>query len=213
MRAVAIGVLMFASGIGQVAQAAAVFGYDSGVPATTRGDGPWVVGNLFSVGGVAHWVTALGVQDVGLSGFVANSLLVGIWDSTGTTLLASASVLTTDTLLGSYRYHSLAAPILLTANTQYLIGAQVGAGLEFFLDDPSAPVPFSATAGFTLLQNRFRSGSTFLAPLNDGTLAVGRWAPANADATPVPEPSGLILTACGLVALVTARWLCAGRSS
>jgi hypothetical protein len=179
--------------------------FDSSVSATTRGDGPWMVGDLFQVGTAAELVTALGIQDVVTSGFVGGSLQVGIWNSTGTVLLASAFVSSTDPLSNSYRYHTLAAQIVLAANTQYLIGATVGSGLAWFLDSGTVPVPYSAAAGFTLLQNRFNAGAAFTAPLANGGLAVGRWGPANALATAVPEPDGLILTGIGFVVLYAGR--------
>ena len=45
-------------------------------------------------------------------GFFSTPLEVGLWNSTGTTLIATASVATTDPITGSYRYENVAVETL-----------------------------------------------------------------------------------------------------
>lgn len=179
--------------------------------AGSRGDGPFMVGNLFTVGSVSLQVSALGVQDYGgagvanTDGFFNSPRDVGLWNAAGTSLLARASVTSTDPLTGTYRYASI-TPIVLSANTQYLIGALVGAGYEWFGDSFTA-ASYSGSPGLiTLGPSRFASGGSFTAPLQDGNTSgavTGRWAPANM--LVVPEPSALSLFAVGLVGVVLRR--------
>ncbi|MCX6925862.1 MAG: hypothetical protein NT154_22045, partial [Verrucomicrobia bacterium] len=120
---------------------------------SARADGPYTIGNSITVGNQALVVDKLGAMDttstgLGTDGFVAGSVQVGIWNAGGI-LLASATVTSADPLDGSYRYHALPAPITLAANTTYLIGARVGAGIEWFLDANLNPV-VSADAGIGL---------------------------------------------------------------
>ena len=188
---------------------AIVLDYNPAIQGTARGDGPWVIGTLFQVGPQNQLITHLGAQDAdaaatandpdgadGLTGFADDDgfvrpfIDVGLWDATGTTLLAQARVLTTDPVVDSWRWHALTSAVVLQANTQYLIGATVGAGIEWFIDDVTAPVPFTANPGFSLIQNRFISSptGTLLAPTSNGTGVLGRWGAANA-ASLIPEPA------------------------
>ena len=177
-----------------VSSASAVIINDS-TGTSHRFDGPWTVGNLFEVGGSDIVINALGVQDSSLTGpatdgFVAGSVNVGLWNAGGTSLLASATVASADTLIGTYRYAAfdLGGTVTLTAGTSYLIGAAVGDGIEYFEDGAT----FTGS-GVTLTASRHVAGGTLAAPGNDSG-AVGRWAPANA--TLIPEPSSVLLLSC-----------------
>ncbi|WP_437931582.1 DNRLRE domain-containing protein [Sorangium sp. So ce291] len=180
--------------LGRWAPASALFGCfgagcqtalfsDGGVPASHRTDGPYTQGVLFQVGSSAMTVSALGGQDGSLSGpatdgFVGGGLQVGLWDATGTTLLASTTVLSTDPLVETYRYHTLASPVTLQANTSYLIGALVGGGVFEPFEDNAGAAKFSAH-GATIVGNRFAIGDSLTAPTLDGLETLGRWAPAS----------------------------------
>ncbi|WP_437911652.1 DNRLRE domain-containing protein [Sorangium sp. So ce302] len=180
--------------LGRWAPASALFGCfgagcqtalfsDSGAPASHRTDGPYTQGVLFQVGSSAMTVSALGGQDGSLSGpatdgFVGGGLQVGLWDATGTTLLASTTVLSTDPLVETYRYHTLASPVTLQANTSYLIGALVGGGVFEPFEDNAGAAKFSAH-GATIVGNRFAIGDSLTAPTLDGLETLGRWAPAS----------------------------------
>ncbi len=190
--------------------AAAVVSYNS-APATSRGDGPWTVGIAFTVtqaGGVL--VTQLGVQDAGsggspnTDGFVAVSAAVGLWDSTGGTLLATATVTSTDTLIDSYRYVTLGTPVTLATGT-YLLGAAVGSGIEWFLDGNPSTSPFVAAAGIIWVENRYQSGGALAAPVLNGGGSLGRWSPANAQFTVIPEPSVTLTGIAGGLGLLLRR--------
>ncbi len=65
---------------------------------------------------------------------------VGLWNATGTTLLGSVRLISAGQVIDSWRWHQLASPQVLQADTQYLIGAPVGGGIEWF----QHPAPFSA---------------------------------------------------------------------
>jgi hypothetical protein len=168
-------------------------------PATARLDGPYTVGSRIRVGATAQQLTHLGVQDAdaavdandpdgadGLTGYAdddgflngAAGIQVGIWNGAGT-LLASASVVSTDPHFAGWRYKAV-TPITLAANTDYFIGTRVGSGLEWFLDSSSGTPPFAAEPGFSLTLNTFATGASLLRPATDGTLTIGRWGAANA---------------------------------
>jgi len=177
----------------------------SGAATTTRSGYDGTVGEMIAIGATPLSINALGVQDGGL--FLGSSTEVGIWNATGSTLLASATVTTADPeLAGNYRYGSISA-LTLAANTDYLIGALVGTGYADFGDDDTTAT-YSADTDVTIVNNAYvGSGSTLAAPTVNGTDALGRWAPANAtDLQAVPEPSVLALSALGsLTALLKLR--------
>lgn len=177
-----------------------------------RLDGPYTIGMLFQVGPSPITISHLGVQDDGSSGpnsdgFVGGSVNVGLWNADGTTLLGSVQVASSDLLLDTYRYHALTGYITLQANTQYLIGAAVGVGREWWEDNyPSGTATFAGN-GVSIIQNRVNVGGTLAAPLLDGTSTLGRWGPANA--TFIPEPSTLAMLLGGGIGLwlfVWRRW-------
>ena len=168
------------------------------------------MGNLIEVGSDDLLITHLGAQDDGPSGpdgngFLAGGVDVGLWSADGSTLLASARVLSGDPLTGTYRYQELATPITLSANTQYLIGAAVGGGIEWFEDNQSTVI-FQGS-GVSLIENRVRSGGTLGAPTSNGGGTVGRWGPANALIAPpaaqgdIPEPATLAMLPLGAAGL------------
>jgi len=96
-------------------------------------------GNLgydFTVGSTPLMITALGLWDGpqgGGAGFIGDGFgsehIIGLWDNSGN-LLAKATMLigTTDTLMGEFRYSSVLTPtnpgpVILSANTTYVLGA------------------------------------------------------------------------------------------
>jgi len=169
--------------------AATVFSYN-GTPAPVRADGSYTVGGLITVGTTAQTITHLGVQDtnavgVATDGFLTGGTSVGLWSADGSTLLATANVVTASPIFDTYRYAALTSPFTLQPNTSYLIGAVVGGAEERFIDNAGGAAPFGAQSGFTLVQNRFAAnGAVLTAPVLNGTLTVGRWAPANATEIP-----------------------------
>jgi len=199
------------------AMAAAVVHFTPPSVINARNDGPFTIGNLFTVGANDIVIDALGAQDYATGGatgdgFLAGSVEVGLWDATGAILHASATVVSADTLEDTYRYSDLneSPTFTLEANTTYLIGAYVGFGIERFEDGgQGAPdeEPFSGN-GITLNDSRFDVGGALAAPLNSdpGGFGPGRWGPANARvATVIPEPSSLMLVGLGAIGLIGRR--------
>ena len=171
----------------------------SGATTTTRGGFDGTVGEMIAIGATPLTINALGVQDGGL--FLGTSTEVGIWSANGSTLLASATVSTSDPeLAGNYRYAGI-SDLTLAADTDYLIGALVGTGYTDFGDNDTTAT-YSADTDVTIVDNTYvSSGSSLAAPTVNGTDALGRWAPANAtDLVAVPEPSTLFL--CGMSGLI-----------
>ena len=176
----------------------------SGAATAPRSGFNGTVGTMIAIGSVPLTINALGVQDGGL--FLGTATEVGLWTADGSTLLASATVSTSDPeLAGNYRYQSI-APITLAASTDYLIGALVGDGHAEFGDNDTTAT-YTANSDVTIVNNNFASsGSSLAAPTSNGTDALGRWAPANATfLQPVPEPSVLVLSALGGLAAVLNR--------
>jgi galactan endo-1,6-beta-galactosidase len=144
---------------------------------TVRGDGPYTVGNVFTVASQNVTVDRLGV--VGVHGSALYSpVRVGLWSGDGTILLGSVTVGPTDTLNGGYRYHALAAPLTLSAGASYLIGARVGSGSGWFYDTVSNDL-VSADAAIFLGDARCDRGTEFAPPVTSGGFVSG-WAAANA---------------------------------
>jgi ABC-type tungstate transport system permease subunit len=161
-----------------------LFSFDISKVKENRTDAPYVCGALFRVGATDITITELGVEDnpSNGSGFANGSAQVGLWDATGATLLASATVLSADPLGedGVYRYHALSAPVVLRANTSYLIGSVGGRGFEPFGDSFSGP-PLVRSAGVSLLETRYTPSDKLTAPLiHDVAGTMGRYGPANA---------------------------------
>lgn len=193
--------------------------YNPANPANaSRTDGPYTIGFLFEVGGAPLLISHLGAQDVDNpnpnevlqdgtrpfgdnDGFVTSgNVSVGLWDSTGTTLLASVLVTDTSLQINSWRYEAIAGgPLTLDANTRYLIGARVGSGIEAFLDEGTGANDIFSPNGITFLENRFATGGVLSAPISNGLGTLGRWGAANATFVPVPEPSSLMLMAGSLL--------------
>ena len=182
-----------------LAQGASLLSYEAGAtPAAARLDGPYTIGSRIRVA-TSQQLTHLGVQDAdaavdandpdgadGLTGYADDDgflngsagIPVGLWNAAGT-LLASATVVSSDPHFGGWRYQAV-TPVTLAANTDYYIGARVGSGLEWFLDSASGAAIFAPEAGVSLPQSTFATGASLARPTNDGTLTIGRWGAANA---------------------------------
>lgn len=204
-------------------EAASILTYTPQSGTVSQSGGTHTIGSRIQVNVTGLSITQLGVMDTtgsgttGSDGFVAaGNVSVGIWswdpgtNTASATPLAQATVGDSDTLIGGYRYVTLATPLALISGQQYLIGAYVGGGIEWWLEDNTlngvggGPEMISASSGdFTLLDNRFVSGS-FGAPVNfGGGTGAGRWGAANAMV--VPEASSALLGGLGLLALLRRR--------
>ena len=185
-------VLLIACGLSVVlgvapAQAApvAAISYNGGLT-QGRSDNDYTIGNEILVGSQNLIVSELGVQDINGSGITgagifAPPISVGIWNATGTTLLATAQVTNSDPAeAGGYRYASI-TPITLTAGTNYLIGAYVGNDIEWFGDgDSQTPniTPYSGNLVTLVSANyNFNGDAGLQAPTSSGgdAGATERW--------------------------------------
>lgn len=85
-------------------------------------NGSWSFGTIFTVGSDDILITSLGAYDFGANGFTSNSIQVGIYDELSGSLLSSANVLSSDTLIGTYRYANI-TNLLLTAGSKFRLVA------------------------------------------------------------------------------------------
>jgi hypothetical protein len=197
------------------ADAATVIGYtDGAVAVASRADFTGTIGTQFTVNTSGLSITHLGVQDVvnstrnagvGISdGLFLNGIQVGLWEVGNATPIAIVTVTNSDAVQsGGYRYVQLGTTIALTAGQSYLMGAQVGGGIEFFLDhQPGSIFSDPAGDGITIVSSNFVGGAALSAPTTaSGT--VGRWGAANAIV--VPELSVALLGSLGLLGLLRRR--------
>lgn len=187
----------------------AVFSHSaSAVPAWTldsvdnfRNDS-WSFGDVFTVGGSDIAVTALGAFDADLDGFVSSGgIQVGIFREADNALLASIFVQSTDTLVGNYRFASI-ADLILSANTQYRVVA-VNANDLYNI---AGGTPDNVFSGITWDRYGYCNvgGTDTLTSCDDFTGTERTWM-ANFDVRTVPEPGTLALLGIGLLGMGAAR--------
>jgi hypothetical protein len=171
------------------------------------------VGALITVGASDLSVTGLGFGDFGQDGFVV-SHQVGIWSTdAGNPLLGSVTLAagTGDPLTGEWRFTDLGAPIVLSANTQYFIGATTNIGIAdtmggtvndgdnwFGSGNAGIQPDFVYSSDFTGTPGGFKGddGGGFNVPLNG--LGVQVYS-LNLEYAAVPEPA--MMSILGLASL------------
>lgn len=164
-------------------------------------NGSWAFGQIFTVGAADISVTALGAYDAGGDGFASpDGLPVGIYRESDTTLLASATVTSSDTLDGDFRYASITPLTLLSGDTYRVVAVSESDPYNYvgtYTVDPAITSSQYAYCGSTVLtscNDQSDSGTLWMANFEFG------------DATPaVPEPFSIILTGAGLAALACVR--------
>ncbi|MFC4668511.1 VPLPA-CTERM sorting domain-containing protein [Seohaeicola nanhaiensis] len=185
--------------LGTGAASAATLYTPNGV--NTYSNGSWSFGQIFTVGASNLTVKALGAFDAGMDGFTtAGGILVGLYDELTSTLLASSSVQSSDTLDGNYRYTSI-SDVTLLAGQQYRVVAVSGSDL------------YNLTDGiFTsdVTSNGFGYCSSTTLQKCDGFTGNGYAWMANmkyneGETSPVPVPASLPLLAAGIGGLAMLR--------
>lgn len=185
---VALSALLFATP-SQAAQPA--FNFTS---ATTQALSNFTVGYKFTIGSSDITLSQLGVFDKDGDGLLS-AHDVGIWDSTGTTLLTSTTIAsgTGATLSGgNFRYNNI-ANLTLTANTSYLIGATTGSD-EWAYDNYTG---LSIDPALTIDENRYSAGATLIAPGTNNPafplFSGGNFMFSLGSGSSVPEPGTIAL--------------------
>lgn len=187
---------------GNAAQAAPVSAWNVTNPQGFS-NGSWSFGDIFTVGSSDLLVTALGAFDYNADGFSTNGgIKMGIFRESDNALLASTNILSSDTLIGNYRFSDI-NDLVLNANTQYRVVAVSGNDL------------YNITTGLSFDPRITWNGygycnTTQLTSCNSFTGIERTWM-ANmlidsiGQQNPVPEPSTLALLSLSLVAGVAIR--------
>jgi len=160
---------------------------------TTAYTGSYNLGYQFSVGATALSVSSLGFYDMDLNG-LADSHQVGLWRTDGS-LLASVNISSGLHLLDhGFAFEHLAAPVLLDANTDYVLGAYWPSTADKVYADffaGSQPLFTGATLVGSRLQSVRDPGLEFPSRFDPNGFA---WIGANLTYSPVPEPSTYALS-------------------
>ena len=144
-------------------------------------------------------VISLGMWDFQENGFTLGSVEVGLWD-VGGTLLASTTVLSTDSLSNGFRFSGITA-VSLSAGMEYVVG-----GLSIAPEAYQFNAAVSNSPNVTWLESRATNSSTLVLPT--GFIGTpGAFFGANfqyAEET-VPAPATLALFGLGLMGLGWSR--------
>jgi hypothetical protein len=171
-------------------------------------DGPFTTGFRFRADSDLK-VSALGAFDYQGDGLVA-AHGVGIWSPSGGAPLASATVPlgTAAPLLGAFRYATI-PDLILSANTEYIIGASDYYGQDTTIHDiyPWSAQGYSFAAGVTFLAAPETDNESFGLVFPDMEENPGSPLTANFQFVAIPEPSGSLIacTFLGMVLLLKTR--------
>ena len=162
-------------------------------------------------------LTALGFWDFAQNG-LSSAFEVGLWHTTTQSLLAQATIDSSDALDsslildgGAWRYETLASAVLLTTGTTYTLGFQVGpqdmSPEDSFLISNATR---TTRAGFNVeTGGRFLLTPDFTFPSYPDDVFgfdFGR-GNVNAQIVPIPEPSTAVLLSLGIMGLAARRRL------
>lgn len=158
---------------------------------TFDGDGPWTLGWQFTAASAAQ-VVALGAFDADGDGF-ATSHQLGLWDEFNT-LLATATVTSSDPLVAGFRYAAIPMISLIAGGTYTVAAADFGVGDGYYLEST-----ISTQGSIVFNQAAFAEGSGLLLP-TDVTPVNGYFGANLLLNSAVPEPAtwGLLIVGFGL---------------
>jgi len=181
------------------------YGYGYGNVFSGLYTGATTLGTTFTVGSQDLLVTSLGIWNPTSISRPALTTAhdVGLWNSTGTTLLGSVSIPAGGgTSVGNFLYVTLGSSVTLTANQTYRLGAVYFVDAQNIVDySPSQAGNFSSDVSNPLAS--YAVGGTLAAPIN--TVGPGSYVGANLQYTAVPEPSTWALLAFSLTSVMVLR--------
>jgi len=159
----------------------------------------------FFTNAVAVTISHLGFYDSGSDG-LNQSHEVGIWTADGSTLLASAIVPsgTAGTLDSGFRFVAI-TPIVLAANTEYLVGAFNGNNTDPITRFATATTDPRITLGSTRFDSTFTGVFTAPTGAQGTSFDDGYFGPNFQIDGNVPEPGAITLVASGIVLVILRR--------
>jgi hypothetical protein len=161
--------------------------------------GPGTIGAVFTVGGTAITIDALGLDNstIGPGGTV-RIYQFGTTTDLVTQLITSADP--TSVTDPRFHYHTLGSPLTLAANTQYVVVMDINNQNGTFLDTPVTTDPrITYNFGVNFV------GATGAHPTADQQ-NLAPYIDATFEIAPVPAPAGLILFSIGAAGLLGYAW-------
>jgi len=166
------------------------------LPNFVASDPVYTLGYTFTVGADDIRITKLGFFDM-INDGLGTSHEITIWDSQGTVVgTATVPSGTTAALEARYRYVDLATSFVLSANTEYTIGATMYGNPDLALNLGDELI--TASPGVTLGERRSSNDANFP---TENTKFYGQYMTANFQYEVVPEPGAYLMVGLGLASI------------